>query len=156
LIDLLKWIPGFETIMASLNLASLKEFEGESMHSILAALRIPAHVRWIALSALQPACGVLTCAEAQYQTWLLSLAWRFTTKSGDGVVAVDSATARNVTILSAEGPVKKIETWPDFVVPLEHWETVLDAEFFISLGVVNTDWIEAQQRRVFTRILESL
>jgi hypothetical protein len=156
LIELLKWIPGFKTITNVLNLSALREFESAAMAQTLAQIRIPQRVRWIALSAAQPTCGILTCAEAQYQSWLLSFAWRFSKKSGDGVVAVDSALAHSVTIASFEGAPKKIETWEGFVVPLEHWETVLDAGFFGVLGVANTGWIDQQQRLVFSEILSQL
>jgi hypothetical protein len=156
LIELLKWIPGFKTITNVLNLAALQEFESSAMAKTLAQIRIPQRVRWIALSAAQPACGVLNCAEAQYQSWLLSFAWRFSKKTGDGVVAVDSALAKSVTIASFDGQPKKIETWDGFVVPLEHWETVLDAKFFTLIGVVNTGWIDQQQRAVYSKILSQL
>ncbi len=156
LVELLKWIPGYSTVTKVLNLTNLNEFQSQAMQQTLAALRIPQRVRWIALGAAQPVCNLLSCAKAQNQTWLLSLAWRFSDKTGDGVVATESATAKGISVLTQEGTALKIETWPDFVIPLEHWETVLDADFFTLLGVVNTGWIQETQRSIFTQILKQL
>ncbi|MGZ6480124.1 MAG: esterase/lipase family protein [Bdellovibrionales bacterium] len=156
LVELLKRVPGYKTITAALNLTNLNEFQSQSMQQTLASLRIPQHVRWIALGAAQPTCRLLSCAQAQNMSWLLSLAWRFAKMTGDGVVATDSATAKGLSVMSQEGPAMKIETWPDFVIPLEHWEIVLDADFFSIVGVVNTGWIKETQRSVFTQILQQL
>ena len=132
LLALLKWIPGVQTIVETLNLDGLEELQTEQVAQTLAHIRIPSHVRWIALGASQPTCSFLNCGDARYQTWLLSLAWRYAGKSGDGVVTVDSATAQGVSIQTLEGPAMKIETWPQFIVPLEHWETVLDGDLLIQ------------------------
>lgn len=156
LIELLKWIPGWKTITSTLNLASLREFDPAQMNTVLSRLRIPNHIRWVALAAAQSTCLLLSCAEAQRQSWLLSTAWTFSKEPGDGAVSNDSAIAKDVVITSYDGGEKKIETWADFIVPLEHWETVLDSNYFTLLGVLNPQWITQQQRRVFKAILERL
>jgi hypothetical protein len=156
LVDLVKWIPGFATVTDALDLSALQEFESAKMQSTLAALRIPQRVRWVSLGAAQPACVMLSCALAEYQTWLLSIPWSFAKKLGDGVVSVDSATARGVTVAMTEGGDKLIELWPDYVIPLEHWKIVLDAGIFSLFNEINTHWITTTQRDMVTTILTRL
>lgn len=145
IVDLLRWVPGYPVITRALNLDNLREFEAAGMPEILAHLVWQKNVRWIALGAAQPTCGMLSCARAENQSWLLSLAWRFAGQEGDGVVSVASARASDLNF----------EPW-DYVVPLEHWEVVLDREWFRALGVTNVGWIEDRQRETFAAIADRL
>ena len=145
LVDLLNDVPGFKEITSTVNLSSLQEFESKKMSQILAAMKIPRHVRWITVAAQQPACLLFFCERAQYQSWLLSSAWHLVGKNGDGVVSVESSLGS-----------REMEAWEDLTIPLEHWETVLDANFFVLLGVTNPHWIDEQQRESFTKILRRL
>lgn len=141
IVDLLHWVPGYPVITRALNLENLKEFEASGMPEILARIVWQKNVRWLALAAAQPTCGVLSCARAEAQSWLLSLAWRFAGVEGDGVVSAASARATDLGF----------EPW-DYTVPLEHWEVVLDSDWFRALGVTNPGWIERRQREAFSAI----
>lgn len=156
LVDLLRQIPGFDRLTSSLNLINLQEFHAATMSAIWASLRIPQQVRWVALAAKQPACHLLDCERAESQSWLLSLLWHFSREDGDGVVSVDSSLGQGARLFTTDGREKHIETWPGFVVPLEHWEAVLDSHLFTLLGVANTEWIDEQQRKVFLKIVHHL
>ena len=146
IVDLLRWIPGFSVLTHALNLENLKEFEASGMPAILARIVWRKNVRWMAIGAAQAPCeGPVSCGRAENQSWLLSLAWRFAGVEGDGVVSVDSARARDLGFTP----------W-DFVVPLEHWEVVLDADWFRALGVSNPGWIERRQRATFAAVAERL
>jgi hypothetical protein len=148
LVDLLDRIPGFKELTRFLNLQALSEFQSVHMPNLRAQLRIPNTVRWTALAAAQPVCNFITCAEASHQSWLLSMAWRFADEAGDGVVSVSSAEGRDVGW--------KMENWSGYVIPLEHWETVLDADWFSALGVADPSWIRQKQIEVYRQIAQGL
>lgn len=147
LIELLDKLPGFFQMTQLFNLLSLQEFQPRRMNAIWDSLRIPRSVHWATVASEQPACRLLSCRLAENQSWLLSTAWRFTRKTGDGVVSVESALGK---------PSQGVEPWADLTIPLEHWEAVLDSNYFAFLGVSNTRWIDEQQRESYLKILNRL
>ncbi|RZA05966.1 MAG: hypothetical protein EOP11_11500 [Proteobacteria bacterium] len=156
LTNLIAWIPGWKKVVAWLNLKSLREFRRDGMGQILSGLRVPAGVRWVALGGSQKPCFLITCSDARSLTWILSTAWNFTSREGDGVVDIESARAKDVVIPTVDGASIKPEQWLDLPIPLDHWKMTQEAERFAYLGVLNPGWIREEQRRIYTEILKRL
>jgi hypothetical protein len=153
LTNLITWVPGWQTITEWLNLKSLREFRRDLMPELLRAFRIPAKVRWVALGGSQKPCFLLSCSDARSLSWILTMAWNFTSLEGDGVVDIESARAKDVSLPTASGGFLKPEQWPDLKIPLDHWKITQEASRFSFLGVRNPEWIRDEQRRIYREIL---
>lgn len=141
--------PGVSDLADFLHLESLVEMRTANVQAILKKYPIPENVRWIALGGYEKRCLMLTCAWPERLSWIMSVGQFFIGRDpSDGIVTTGSALAINSKL--------KIERWQDMVVPLEHWEMVLDHRVFGALGVANTSWIHAQQIQLYSNILKRL
>lgn len=157
ILDLISWVPGWRTLVAWLNLEALKDFDQNKSKEMLSHLRIPQSIRWIAMAAAQKPCFLLSCSSSNKMSWLLSLGWNLGGESvGDGIVSTSSAFLDGDQLLSIDNTQKTVERWTDMVIPLEHWELVLDPESFKVLGVKDPEWIRQQQIKSYTKILERI
>jgi len=154
LADLIKWIPAQEEILNVLDLRSLREFQSDQIGAVTSQLRLPRKVRWVALGAEQEVCHLASCWHAYHMSWILSLAWSFMERRGDGVVSVESATH---SVLPAQGGgLIQMENWQDVPIPLDHWKVVLEPALFKAVGVTDTDWIAGQQQAIFKQMARHL
>lgn len=147
-------IPNWGKFAGWLNLASLTEFGEDNMRAVVSGFRLP-RVRWVALAASQPGCFLLNCTDPRRLNSLLSAIWFPTMVEGDGLVSVDSALGTDLRMTATDGRAFKMERW-NLHIPLNHWETTLDARLFRLLGVGNVAWIEQQQISLYREILRRL
>lgn len=157
MIDLIKWIPGWKTIASWLNFESLKEFDSQVSHQVLAQFVIPEKVHWVVAASSQKSCFLLSCTEARRLSWVLSLAWDFLPdQRGDGVVSESSSLLTQGQLMDSNHQEKQVKRLSSTVFNLEHWELVLEPSLFQTLGVSDTQWIVAQQKNIYSKLLEQL
>jgi len=125
-----------------IRLEAMLELTGPGVKSILRTIRIPERVRLISSGGAQKPCFLLGCARAEKLSWLLTISGHLNGEDSDGVVPY--ASALGVRAEYAEG------------VHLEHWEQVLDSRAFSLLGVANTNYVEREQRRFYTALMQQI
>jgi hypothetical protein len=141
-------VPGIESLAQFLNFGSLKEFRKQQTDVLMKSLKMPSHIRWVALSGNQKPCFLVTCALSQRLSWVLTISQKLMKGISDGIVTVDSALATHLSI--------PVERWSDLPIPLEHWEMVEEARLFHLIGVADTGYIESTQRHIYSQILERI
>lgn len=148
--------PGMATVEKYIGLQSLGEFRAANSAQMLASFRIPDAVHIYALAGTQSSCLAVTCADAHYLSWILTLTGGLIPGASDGIVQQTSALATGITMRATSGKTFRPVVWSDLNVALEHWEMVVDASLFLAIGVVDTGYISSQQQYVYSEILNRL
>ena len=148
--------PQLESIAEFLSLGSLEEFESANAIKMSQSFRLPDGVRVIAIAGTQPPCLGLGCALAENLSWPLAMTQETMSQASDGIVTLDSALAKGLALRSNSGRWLQIERWSDINIGLEHWEMVIDSTFSVLVGVVDTGYIDRQQKSIYSQILKRL
>jgi pimeloyl-ACP methyl ester carboxylesterase len=149
-------VPGLDALAGYLDLDGIREFSSAKMAKAVAKFVIPPDLRVISLAGRQEPCLLLSCAQSEKLSWVLTVAQHLMSHSSDGVVTVGSALAEGLEFKRTNGERLEIEYWNDFVIPLEHWEIVQESRLFTLLGVVNIGHISRVQVHTFNTILDRL
>lgn len=126
-----------------IRLGALMELTPTGVRQIMGKIRIPSRVRIINTGGAQKPCFLLGCARAERLSWLLTISGHLNGEDSDGVVPYASALGLNAERM-------------DDAIHLEHWEQVLDSRVFSLLGVANTGYVEKEQRRFYTALLQQI
>lgn len=125
------------------DLDALYELTPQGIHAILDSIRMPTKVRMLISGGTQRPCFLLSCAAAERLSWVMSISGNLTGEASDGVVPIASALDLRVEHLNDQ-------------IALEHWEQVLDYHLFGLLGVANTGYVEREQRRFYSALIDSI
>jgi pimeloyl-ACP methyl ester carboxylesterase len=126
-------------------LDSLLELTAPAMQNFLQSVNLPDHVRVIIAGGEQKPCLLVTCAQAQRLSWVLTITGNLNGQISDGIVPLNSSLGYSAASLRMSDKIR-----------LEHWEQVLDYRAFSLLGTANTGFIRDEQRRFYTALMETV
>jgi pimeloyl-ACP methyl ester carboxylesterase len=148
---LAKGVPGLEAAVNLMDLRSLPQLKPRNVARFIAQFDLPKNFV-IKVFAGHQTFG-LDVTNAKNLSWPMATMSTLIGKPSDGIVSVDSAYATGIlTRTQGALPIQKGKN----LIPLEHWEQVLDARVFGLLGVRNPSFIRDQQTNFYGALARNL
>lgn len=92
---------------------------------------------------------------ARYLSTPLRVTSHYISEKSDGIVGYSSALALGSILTTKNTKAIQLKD-PNFFLPLEHWEQVLESSSFILLGIRNTGYIRREQVRFYNGLADYL
>lgn len=92
---------------------------------------------------------------ARYLSTPLRVTSHYISEKSDGIVGYSSALALGKIMTTENKPAIQLKD-PNFFLPLEHWEQVLESSSFLLLGIRNTGYIRREQVRFYGGLADYL
>ena len=92
---------------------------------------------------------------ARYLSTPLRVTSHYISEKSDGIVGYSSALAVGKIMTTENKPAIQLND-PNFFLPLEHWEQVLESSSFLLLGIRNTGYIRREQVRFYGGLADYL
>lgn len=92
---------------------------------------------------------------ARYLSTPLRVTSHYISEKSDGIVGYSSALAVGKIMTTENKPATQLSD-PNFFLPLEHWEQVLEGSSFLLLGIRNTGYIRREQARFYGGLADYL
>lgn len=138
-------------------LASLAYLDGvtqlteSGIKKFISDIRISPETRIISFGGYQEKS--LDVWNARYLSAPLRVTAHYISEKSDGIVGFSSALA-NGGILTTNGSKVVHLNDPNYFLPLEHWEQVLDSYSFLLLGIRNRSYIKKEQIRFYSGLAD--
>lgn len=136
----------------------LKEMKPERVKSWMSQLKVPDRLQVLIAAGWQSPC-FLDCRDPRKLSFVLTLTDYLAGSQSDGMVRVESAVAPlkfPQMIPTRSGQRLKGYKSLGVLIPLEHWEMILEHQYLSLMGTRETEWVESQQILMMQRILRSL
>ncbi len=148
---LAKRVPGLEAAVNLMDLRSLPQLKPDNVARFIAQFDLPKNFV-IKVFAGHQTFGI-DVTNAKNLSWPMATMSTLIGKPSDGIVSVDSAYATGIlTRTQGALPIQKGKN----LIPLEHWEQVLDARVFGLLGIRNPSFIRDQQTAFYGSLARNL
>lgn len=134
-------------------LDGLTQLTESGVKKFLSTIRIPPETKIASFGGFQN--KNLDIWNARYLSLPLRVTGHYISERSDGIVGFSSAMAKP-EILTTNGTLANHINHPDYILPLEHWEQVLDSKSFFVFGVRNTGYIRNEQIRFYSGIANYL
>lgn len=136
-----------------IRLEGLKQLTGPGVKKFLNTVRVSPETKIIAFGGIQNKS--LDVWNAKFLSVPLRVTGRYISEKSDGIVGFSSAMAKP-EILTTDGTLATHINHPEHVLPLEHWEQVLDSKSFVIFGIRNTSYIKDEQTRFYSGLADYL
>ncbi len=121
-------------------LQGLKELTPEGVQQFLKTVKVNPDMQFMSFGGHQS--ENLDITDARYLSAPLLVTSHFINGKSDGIVALNSALGLSESART------------DLTINLEHWEQVLEPSAFAFLGIRNTDFIQQEQIRFYTKLAD--
>lgn len=134
-------------------LDGLTQLTETGVSRFLSEVRISPETKVIAFGGYQEKS--LDVWNARYLSTPLRVTSHYISEKSDGIVGYSSALAIGKIMTTENKPAIQLKD-PDFFLPLEHWEQVLESHSFLLLGIRNTGYIRREQIRFYSGLADYL
>lgn len=143
------WMDDCSVFNALSKLAYLEGFRQltrSGVATFLSTIRVSPMMKIIAFAGYQNESIDIT--DARNISWPLRITSQFIPGKSDGIVSYKSALGLG-TIKTTDATKAAQFVVNNVVLNLEHWEQVVDSQAFVFLGIRNTSYIAAEQKRFY-------
>lgn len=133
-------VPGLQAAVEFMDLRSLPQLRPGNVSRFISEFDLPKNFV-IRVFAGHQTFGV-NVFDARNLSWPMATVSTLIGKPSDGIVSVDSAYATGI-LTHTQGPLPILRGRQ--LIPLEHWEQVLDYRVFAVLGILNATYIRDAQ-----------
>ncbi len=143
----------FSELMNFCKLEGLRQLTPPYVAEFMKKVRVPDQLQIFTFGGWQPRS--LDIWNAKNLSGVLRVTDHFIPGDSDGIVSFKSSLGiRN--LLTRSNKSAKMYVDPNYVIPLEHWEQVLDYRNFVLLGTRNIDVVRDRQVQFFSGIADLL